>query len=231
VLQQAGTSTLESGPATCPDEVLPAGMGPVNDVAGLSMPLPALPSSPVVATLCGPGSGAPLHGSSELHSDLAMMLSFAGAPDDSSTSSSLSGAPLTHARTHLQNAIVKPKKFSGMIWYANFCATCEPESVKETLTDPWWKQAMDAEYSALLQNQTWHLVPATQVSNIIDCRWEFKVKRRADGSIEWYKARLVAKVFKQCQGIDYDDMFSPVVEPGTIYLVIYLAVSRNWNLH
>jgi hypothetical protein len=78
-------------------------------------------------------------------------LSTVGAPVDSSTSSSSSGAPLPHARTHLQNAIVKPKKlFLGMIRYANFCATGESESIKDALTDPRWKQAMDAKYSVLL---------------------------------------------------------------------------------
>jgi hypothetical protein len=41
----------------------------------------------------------------------------------------------------------------------------------ETLTDPKWKLAMDEEYStALLKNNTWHLVPASHGTNIIDCK-------------------------------------------------------------
>lgn len=49
------------------------------------------------------------------------------------------------------------------------------------------KKAMEEEYNALLRNKTWHLVPARKGMNIIDCRWVFKVKRKADGTIDRYK--------------------------------------------
>jgi hypothetical protein len=75
-----------------------------------------------------------------------------------------------HARTRLQNNIVKPKRlFPGMVRYANFCSTDKPESVQEALANPKWKSAMDLEHSTLLHNDTWHLV-ATQAKNIIDCK-------------------------------------------------------------
>jgi hypothetical protein len=89
---------------------------------------------------------------------------------------------------------------------------------------------MDEEYNALITNQTWHLVPSTRGQNVIDCKWVYKVKRKADGTIDHYKTRLIAKGFKQQYGIDYEETFSHVVKSATIHVVLSLAVSRGWHL-
>jgi hypothetical protein len=86
---------------------------------------------------------------------------------------------------------------------------------------------MDEEFSALSRNHTWHLVPADRGRNVIDCKWVYKVKRKADGTVDRYKARLFVKGFKQQYGVDYEDMLSPVVKSATIRLVLSLTVSRN----
>jgi hypothetical protein len=52
---------------------------------------------------------------------------------------------------------------------------------------------MDSEFSALVHSKTWHLVPPTPGRNLIDCKWAFKIKHKADDTIDRYKARLVAK--------------------------------------
>jgi hypothetical protein len=90
---------------------------------------------------------------------------------------------------------------------------------------------MTDEYHALIKNKTWRLVPLTPGKNLIDCKWVYKVKHKADGSIDRYKACLVAKGFKQRLGIDYDDTFDPVVKPATICMVLSLAVSQGCVLH
>jgi hypothetical protein len=89
---------------------------------------------------------------------------------------------------------------------------------------------MDTEYDALEKNQTWHLVPPEGIKNVIDCKWVYKVKRKAGGSFDRNKARLVAKGFKQRYGIDYEDTFSPVVKAATVRIVLSIAVSRGWTL-
>jgi hypothetical protein len=58
----------------------------------------------------------------------------------------------------------------------------------------------------------------------------FKVKKHDDGSIERYKARLVAEGFKQRYGLDYQDTFIPVVKPTTIWLLLSLPITRGWTL-
>jgi hypothetical protein len=89
---------------------------------------------------------------------------------------------------------------------------------------------MNNEYSALLRNNTWHLVPPPKGKNIIGCKWVYKVKRKSDRSIDRYKAHLVAKGYKQRYGLDYEDTFSPIVKAATIRLILFLAVLEGWSL-
>ncbi|XP_073360704.1 uncharacterized protein [Aegilops tauschii subsp. strangulata] len=59
----------------------------------------------------------------------------------------------------------------------------------EALNDAKWRKSMEEEYKAFRKNETWHLVPPSQGKNLIDCKWVYKVKRKADGTIDRYKAR------------------------------------------
>jgi hypothetical protein len=131
----------------------------------------------------------------------------------------------------LQHNISKPKIYTdGMVRYSLFSTTGEPQHYSEAMQDERCKKAMDIEFGALLRNDTWRLVPPRAGTNIIDCKWVYKIKRKSDGSIDRYKARLVAKRFKQQYGIDYEDTFSPVVKATTIHIVLSIAVSRGWSL-
>jgi histone deacetylase 1/2 len=60
---------------------------------------------------------------------------------------------------------------------------------------PHWREAMEQEYHALLRNETWTLIPPPPRANVIDSKWVFKVEKHSDGSIEHYKAHLVARGF------------------------------------
>jgi hypothetical protein len=89
---------------------------------------------------------------------------------------------------------------------------------------------MDEEFGALAKNKTCHLVPPQKGSNIIHCKWVYKIKRKQDGSLDRYKARLVAKRFKQRYVIDYGDTFSPVVKVMTIRVILSIAILRGWAM-
>jgi hypothetical protein len=94
-----------------------------------------------------------------------------------------------------------------------------------------WRQAMNLEFDALLQNHSWTLVPSHPSQNLIGCKWVFRVKRKADGSVERHKARLVAKGFHQQSGVDYDETYSPVIKPTTVRTVLSIAISFGWSFH
>ena len=71
----------------------------------------------------------------------------------------------------------------------------EPETILEAARDPRCIEAMYEEMQALSKNETWDLLPSSHHQKEIGCRWIFKVKHNADGTINRYKARLVAKVY------------------------------------
>ncbi|KAM1945121.1 hypothetical protein ACFX13_000141 [Malus domestica] len=66
-----------------------------------------------------------------------------------------------------------------------------------------WRATMEDEYNALISTGTWSLVPSHPSQNIVGCKWVFRVKKKADGTIDRYKACLVAKGFHQQEGIDF----------------------------
>ncbi|XP_071679967.1 uncharacterized protein [Lolium perenne] len=140
-------------------------------------------------------------------------------------------ADLPRRATCASQGIRRPKQYSdGTVRWLLSTTKTEPPDLHSALADPRWKQAMDEEFQALQTNQTWRLVPPKHGTNVIDCRWIYKVKHKADGAVDRYKARLVAKGFKQRYGIDYEDTFSPVVKIATVRLVLAIAVSRGWSL-
>jgi histone deacetylase 1/2 len=109
-----------------------------------------------------------------------------------------------------------------------FLAELEPKNVRSAPSDVKWRQAMQAEYKALIDNKTWSLVPLRPHRRAIGCKWIFRVKENPDGTINKYKAHLVAKGFLQTAGFDFTETFSPVIKPVTIRIILTLAVTFKW---
>ncbi|KAL5722216.1 hypothetical protein ACHQM5_005762 [Ranunculus cassubicifolius] len=104
--------------------------------------------------------------------------------------------------TRLKDGTRKPRVFLTNI--SNSVPTCFSQAV---LHEP-WRKAMSHEYNALVQTNTWTLVPPRPHQNSVGCKWVYKLKYNADGTLERYKARLVAKGYHQQLGIDYSETFS-----------------------
>ncbi|CAN1187372.1 Retrovirus-related Pol polyprotein from transposon TNT 1-94 [Linum perenne] len=106
----------------------------------------------------------------------------------------------------------------------------EPNTFEEASLKKEWLKAMKEEIDALDHNETWDLVPKPEGVKPISCKWVYKVKTSPDGSIERYKARLVARGFSQQYGIDYDETFSPVAKITTVRVLLALSASKGWKL-
>ena len=109
----------------------------------------------------------------------------------------------------------------------------EPRTISEAKNSkewPFWKEAIDDEMKSLKENATWRLIQKSAVpkdKKCINSKWVLKVKYQADGSIERYKARLVAQGYTQSSGIDYNETFAPVVKFNSVRMILAFAASKN----
>ena len=106
----------------------------------------------------------------------------------------------------------------------------EPRTYNQAAKHSTWQQAMLHEFEALNRNKTWHLVSPPAGCKIIGSKWVFKLKLKPNGSIEHHKARLLAKGYHQSTDINYFEIFSPMVKPTTIRIVLASIASYNWDV-
>jgi hypothetical protein len=89
---------------------------------------------------------------------------------------------------------------------------------------------MAEEITALERTDTWDLVPCPPCVQPITCKWVYKVQTRSDGSLERYKARLVARGFQQEHSRDYDETFTPVAHMTIIRTLLAVTSIRGWSI-
>ena len=110
----------------------------------------------------------------------------------------------------------------------------EPQTYKEAVRcseGPQWKEAIKSEIDSILQNHTWELVDLPPGCKPLSYKWIFTKKRRVDGSIDKFKARLVIRGYRQKEGLDYFDTYSPVSRINSIRMIIAIAALRNLEIH
>ena len=110
----------------------------------------------------------------------------------------------------------------------------EPESVTDALSSSdkeQWKVAMQKEMDSIHSNDVWDLVKLPKGRKPGGNKWVFKRKTGADGTIERYKACLVAQGFSQRHGLDYDETFSPVIRFESVRSLVAISIQKGFKLH
>lgn len=108
----------------------------------------------------------------------------------------------------------------------------EPSTFQEVVScssDSLWMAAMQEEIESLHRNKTWDLVVLLEGRKAIGSKWVYKIKRDGNDQVERYRARLMVKGYAQKEGIDFNEIFSPVVRLTTI--IIVLAMCDAYDLH
>lgn len=114
-------------------------------------------------------------------------------------------------RHPLVNSLSSSKVTPGYKGYLNKIPDCvEPNFFK----DERWIQAMQQEIQDLEENNTWQVVDVPNGMHTMGSKWIYKIKYKANGKVERFKARLVAKVYSQQEELDYHDTFSLVAING-----------------
>ncbi|RVW16062.1 Retrovirus-related Pol polyprotein from transposon RE1 [Vitis vinifera] len=154
-----------------------------------------------------------IHVSSSSVADLSLPSHFGPIPEISAPEPGLGLAPIVPAqdldldlpialrkgtRACTKHPIAKYISYSNLSdnyksFTTNISKLVVPRNIQEALDEPSWKLAVFEEMNALKKNGTWEVVDLPREKKVVGCKWVFTIKSKADGSVERYKARLVAK--------------------------------------
>ncbi|CAL1360546.1 unnamed protein product [Linum trigynum] len=147
--------------------------------------------------------------------------------DDDGQPPAIEGSPV---RTTRSGRISRPSTRYPETEYVSLTDGGEPESFTEAMNDEdkqRWIEAMQDEMDSLYDNNTFELVKLPKGKRALKNKWVFKIKHDEHNRQPRFKARLVVKGFSQRKGIDFDEIFSPVVKMTSIRTVLGLAASLN----
>jgi hypothetical protein len=107
----------------------------------------------------------------------------------------------------------------------------EPKGYWEAVNVPnghVWKEVVDRELDSFDKAGTWDVVDKVEGGKEVGRRWVFKVKRLADGSINKFKAQLVAQGITQRPGFDFDKTYIPVIRFDSLRLLVAITAVQGW---
>lgn len=105
-----------------------------------------------------------------------------------------------------------------------------PKNVHDALKVLEWKEAINEEMRALEKSKTREVINLPREKTVVNYKWVFTIKYRSNGSLERYKARLVAKDLTQTHGVNYLETFALVAKLNTVKLLLSIVANLDWAL-
>eukprot|EP00253_Pinus_taeda_P033470 PITA_33470 len=119
----------------------------------------------------------------------------------------------------------KPCRYQGYVALMSNIIQSEPGCYEEAVKEQVWRDAMTEEYQSIMKNVVCQVVSRPEGKSIVTSKWILKIKHVADGSIENFKARFMARGFSQKEGEDYDVIFALVAQYTTIRSIIVVVAN------
>ena len=142
----------------------------------------------------------------------------------------LVGPSDSHALRRSHRVATLPFHLHDFHCFSALASLQEPLTFHEASSNPLWQQVMKEELDALHKTGTWDLVDLPSGKYAIGCKWVYKIKTRSDGTVDCYKACLVARGFTQEYEIDYEETFAPMAQLSLIRTLIAVSTARKWPL-
>ena len=117
--------------------------------------------------------------------------------------------------------------------YQSVAKSDYPKSYSDAMTRPdaqFYHNAACDEIQSLIGSGTWEVAQLPPGRKAIGCRWVFVIKHKSDGSVDRYKARLVAQGFSQRPGLDYGETYAATVKWATLRAILALGALEDLEI-
>nr|GEV20089.1 retrovirus-related Pol polyprotein from transposon TNT 1-94 [Tanacetum cinerariifolium] len=161
-----------------------------------------------------------------------------GSPSSTTVDQDAPSLSKTHTTTEIQSSVIRQdvRDDNLDIEVAHigndplldaFLASVEPKTYKEALTQSCWIKAMQEELNEFERLEVWELIPRPDQVMVITLKWIYKVKLDELGGILKNKAHLVARGYRQEEGIDFEESFALVARLEAIQIFLAYAAHKN----
>ncbi|GJT16890.1 retrovirus-related pol polyprotein from transposon TNT 1-94 [Tanacetum coccineum] len=117
---------------------------------------------------------------------------------------------------------------SGNVFFALTVSKIKSKNIKEAMADHAWIDAMQEELHQFNRLGVWKLVDKPFGKTVIGLKWLWKNKKDEESTVIRNKVRLVAKGYRQEEGIDFEESFAPVARLGAVWILIAYAAHKSF---